>query len=218
MVNKSLSGYPVSMHTYSNVPKHLHINKRADKRAEKGTESSAHWLQPYHRGQLLLVKTNARDPKAIIELITHWVLRGSFYLIAAGEWLPHHDDLRYSIYRYTSAINEVLENLVLARPFTCYQLLDLLTEVDKYNKPVLILDTLHLFYDPNVELSLRDSVLEKCCRYVRRLSFSTPVALLVQDAAGNEYARFFPIVAAMADDIIESEKNPSSQASQIALF
>ena len=210
MVNKSLSGYPVSMHTYSNVPKHLHINKRA--------ESSAHWLQPYHLGQLLLVKTNDRDPKAIIELITHWVLRGSFYLIAAGEWLPHHDDLRYSIYRYTSAINEVLENLVLARPFTCYQLLDLLMEVDKYNRPVLILDTLHLFYDPNVELSLRDSVLEKCCHYVRRLSFSTPVALLVRDVAGDEYARFFPVVAAMADDIIESEKNPSSQASQIALF
>lgn len=214
MVNKRLFGYPVSMHTYSNVPKSLHTLKRTD----TGTNSSAHWLQPYHLGQLLLVKTTDRDPKAIIELITHWVLRGSFYLIAAGEWLPHHDDLRYSIYRYTSAIDDALENLILARPFTCYQLLDLLMEVDKYNKPVLILDYLHLFYDPNVDLSLRDSVLEKCCHYVRRLSFSTQVALLVQELCMDEFRRFFPIVAAMTDEIIESEKNPPSQASQIALF
>jgi hypothetical protein len=198
------------MHTYSNVPKHLHILEGAD--------SSAHWLQPYHLGQLLLVKTTGRDPQAIIELITHWVLRGRFYLIAAGEWLPHHDDLRYSIYKYTSAIDDALENLVLARPFTCYQLLDLLMEADRLNRPVLILDYLHLFYDPNVDLSLRDTVLEKCCHYVRRLSFSNPVVLLVQDVVGDEYERFFPLVAAMADNIIESDKNPSSQASQIALF
>lgn len=205
-----MCGYPVGMNTYSNLPKHLHILE--------GAGSSAHWLQPHHLGQLLLVKTTDRDPKTIIELITRWVLRGSFYLIAAGEWLPHHDDLRYSIYKYTSAIADALENLVLARPFTCYQLLDLLMEADQLSRPVLILDYLHLFYDPNVDLALRDSVLEKCCHYVRRLSFFNPVALLVQEVSVEEYRRFFPVVASMADETLEAESEPVAQVSQLALF
>ncbi len=179
---------------------------------------AAHWLKPYRLGQLLLVKTVDRDHEAIIELITQWVLRGSFYLIAAGEWLPHHDELRYSVYRYTVASDETLENLTLARPFTCLQLLDLLMEAGAQNKPVLILDFLHLFYDSDVDLSLRYSTLEQCCQYTKRLSFSRPVVLLVQSLAMEEYRRFFPFVASIADEIIESVERPSAEASQGSLF
>src|SRR3970040_725152 len=107
----------------------------------------AHWLMPYRPGQLLLVKTPDRAPESITELIVQWTLRGPFYLIAAGEWLPNHDELRYSIYRYTSAFDNVLGNLTLSRPFTCLQLLDLLMEAGEQNRPILILDFLHLFYD-----------------------------------------------------------------------
>src|SRR5215211_8430525 len=196
MVNRALSDYPVYMDKDSIIPRLLQILEGVH------SSYSAHWLTPYHLGQLLLVKTVNKDREATLELVTQWILRGSFYLIAAGEWLPSHDDLRYSVYRYAAAMDEVLDNLILARPFTCLQLLDLLMEADKQNKPVLILDYLHLFYNPNVDLSLRDSVLEKCCHYVRRLSFSNPVALLVQEKAMEEYQRFFPIVASMADDVI----------------
>src|SRR5512132_4291383 len=87
---------------------------------------NAHWLKPYRFGQLLLIKTVDRAHETITELIAQWVLRGPFYLIAAGEWLPDHDDLRYAVYRHTPAFDELLDNLILARPFTCLQLLDLL--------------------------------------------------------------------------------------------
>src|SRR6185436_9702633 len=140
---------------------------------------AAHWLKPYRLGQLLLVKTPGREREAILELISEWALRSPFYLIAAGEWLPPHDDLRYAVYRHTPAFDAILDNLILARPFTCLQLLDLLVETDGQNKPVLILDYLHLFYNADVDLSLRYSTLEKCCQYTKRLSFSNPVAVLV---------------------------------------
>src|SRR5512133_2483736 len=178
----------------------------------------AHWLQPYRPGQLLLIKTVDEGHEAILELITQWVLRDTFYLIAAGEWLPDHDDLRYSVYKYTSAFDEVLDKLILARPFTCLQLLDLLMEADGQNKPVLILDFLHLFYDSDVDLSLRYSTLEQCCHYTKRLSFSTSVALLVPNLAIEDYRRFFPLVASIADEIIESEDTSSQEASQGLLF
>lgn len=170
------------------------------------------------QGYLLLVKTAGRERDVITELVTQWVLRGAFYLIAAGEWLPDHDDLRYSVYRYTTEIEETLSNLVLARPFTCFQLLDLLMEAEEQHRPVLILDFLHLFQDVDIELSLRQRVLEQCCHYTRRLSLSTLVAVLVPDGPTETYQRFFPILAALADEILETEKNDKTEAFQSLLF
>jgi hypothetical protein len=178
----------------------------------------AHWLTTYHRGRLLLVKTPDQAHQAILQLIVQWILRGPFYLIAAGEWLPDHDELRTSVYRYTVHFDEVLDNLTLSRPFTCLQLLDLLIEADAQNKPVLILDFLHLFYDADVDLSLRDAALEQCCQYTKRLSVSNPIVLLVPDLNIEDYRRFFPLIASLADEIIEANKQPAVEASQGLLF
>ncbi len=185
---------------------------------DENPPSSAHWLKPYRPGQLLLVKTLHQERETIMELIAQWVLRGPFYLIAAGEWLPGHDDLRYSVYRHTVAIDETLDNLLLARPFTCLQLLDLLIEADRQNKPVLILDFLHLFYSADIDLSLRYSTLEQCCQYTQRLSFSNPIVVLVPDLATEDYRRFFPFIASIADEVIESKEHPAAEASQGYLF
>ena len=194
------------MHTESTHPKPLHIVE------------DAHWLTPYRPGQLLLVKTPDRAHEAIMQLIVQWTLRGPFYLIAAGEWFPDHDELRYAVYRYTVAFDEVLDNLTLSRPFTCLQLLDLLMEADTQHRPILILDFLHLFYDADVDLSLRDATLEQCCQHTKRLSFSNPIVLLVPDLNIEDYRRFFPFIASIADEIIEAGESSSTQASQGRLF
>lgn len=178
-----------------------------------------HWLQPYQQfGQLLLIKTVDRAKESILELITQWILRDTFYLIAAGEWLPDHDDLRQAVYKYTPAFDEVLDRLILARPFTCLQLLDLLVEAERQKRPVLILDFLHLFYDQDVDLALRSSTLEQCCHYTKRLSLSQSVALLVPSLVIEDYRRFFPFVASIADEIIESENPLAQEALQGRLF
>jgi len=174
--------------------------------------------RPSRPGYLLLVKTADREHEVITELITQWVLHGTFYLIAGGEWLPNHDDLRYSVYRYTTAIEETLNNLILARPFTCFQLLDLLMEAGRQNRPVLIIDFLHLFHDADVELSLRHRVLDQCCQYTKRLSLSSLVAVLVPNVSTEAYRRFFPVLAAVADEILETEKHTKTEVSQSLLF
>ena len=179
---------------------------------------NAHWLKPYRFGQLLLIKTIDSAHKEITEIIARWVLRGPFYLIAAGEWLPDHDDLRYAVYRYTSAFEGILNDLILSRPFTCLQLLDLLIEADGQNKPVLILDFLHLFYDADVDLSLRYSTLEQCCQYTKRLSFSCPVVVIVPSLGIEDYKRFFPFIASIADEMIEPKQPSSAEATQGLLF
>lgn len=194
------------MHTEATHPKLFHIMEEA------------HWLTPYQPGRLLLVKTPDRACDAITELIVRWTLRGPFYLIAAGEWFPDHDELRYAVFRYTNAFDEVLDNLTLSRPFTCLQLLDLLTEADKQDKPILILDFLHLFFDADVDLALRESTLEQCCQHAKHLSFSNLVVVLVPDLNIEDYRRFFPFIASVANEIVEVNQQPAVEASQGLLF
>jgi hypothetical protein len=146
------------------------------------------------------------------------VLRGPFYFIAAGEWLPNHDELRYSVFRYTTAFDDALENLTLSRPFTCLQFLDLLMAADEQNKPILILDYLHLFYDADVDLALRYSTLDKCCHYTRSLSFTHLVAMIVPTLVADDYRRFFPFVASMATSIMEADRQTPAGPVQGSLF
>ena len=179
---------------------------------------AAHWAGSYRPGYLLLVKTAGPEHKKIMELITEWVLRGTFYLIAGGEWLPNHDEVRYSVYRHTTAIEETLNHLILARPFTCFQLLDLLTEAGRQNKPVLLLDFLHLFHDADIELSVRDRVLAQACQAIKQLSLSQPVVVLVPTLSTDAYRQFFPVLAAVVDEILETEQDNETEAIQDLLF
>ena len=179
---------------------------------------AVHWISPVRFGQLLLLETNGRERENIIELITQWVLRGSFFLIVAGDWFVDHDDVRYSVFRYTNAFDEILDCLRLVRARTCFQLLDLLVEADKENKSVLILDPLHHFYNADVELSVRDRILEKCCQLTKRLSLSNYIALLVPKVDIEDHKRFFPLLAAVADEIIPVAESSEIVASQGLLF
>src|SRR5437867_2528199 len=140
---------------------------------------AAHWITGVRFGQLIILETNGRERANVIELITQWVLRGSFFLIVAGDWFVDHDDVRYSVFQYTNDFDEILDRLRLVRARTCFQLLDLLMEAEKQNKSVLILDPLHHFYNADVELSLRNRILAQCCQFIKRLSASNYIAVLV---------------------------------------
>lgn len=179
---------------------------------------AAHWIKPSQFGQLLLLETNGRERENIVELITQWVLRGSFLVIVAGDWFVDHDDLRYSVFRYSNAFDEILDRLRIVRARTCFQLLDVLMEADNQNTSVLILDPLHHFYNEDVELSIRDRILKECCQFIKRLSLCNPTALLVPKLDIEDHKRYFPILAEIADEVIPVEKASETKASQGSLF
>jgi len=182
------------------------------------TMYAVHWISPVRFGQLLLLETNGRERENIVELISQWVLRGSFFLIAAGDWFVDHDDVRYAVFRYTNDFDEILDRLRLVRARTCFQLLDLLIEVDQGNKSILILDPLHHLFNADVELSVRDRVLAQCSQLMKSLSLSNYVALLVPKVDIEDHKRFFPLLAAIADEIIPVEVASETKASQGLLF
>ena len=178
----------------------------------------AHWVREYRFGHLQIVETLGKERENIIELITQLVLRGSFFVIVAGDWFVDHDDLRYAVFRYTNNFDEILDRLRLVRARTCFQLLDLLMEADNENQPVLIIDPLHHFFNEDVELRVRDQILEQCCQYIKRLSLSNPVAMLVPKLETEDHKRFFPILAAITDEVIPLVEATETVAIQAQLF
>ena len=196
----------------------LHTHGSLPVRRSNHPFRAAHWINTYQFGHLLLVETSNEESNVIVEVITQLALRGPFNLIAGDEWLPDRDTLYRSIRWHTLAVEEALNHPSLMRPMTCLQLLDLLMEADMQNKPTLILNFLHHFYNADVELSLRDRILERCCQYTKRLALSNSVVVLVPRLSTMEYRRFFPVLASIANEIIPLKEIPSANAIQNLLF
>ena len=178
----------------------------------------AHWVTKYRLGHLQIVETLGKEREMITKQIVQLALRGAYNLIAVDEWLPDRDTLYREVRRYTLKIEETLDNPNIKRPMTCLQLLDLLMEADMQNRPTLILNFLHHFYNADVQLTLRDRILEKCCQYTKRLSLCNPVVVLVPRLSSEEYRRFFPVLAALADEIIPVVERVEIKSSQGSLF
>jgi hypothetical protein len=206
--------------TYPADMNHRPIVLRSLQKIEEDINLSytAHWLAPFRLGHLLLVETIGKEREGITNLIVQLALRGSFNLIAGDEWLPDRDTLMRLVRRYTLNIEGTLDNPRLRRPMTCLQLLDVLMEADKGNKPTMITNFLHHFYNADVELSLRDRILEQCCQYTKRLSLCNSVVVLVPRLDTDEYKRFFPVLASIANEIIPVEEEIVEQPIQGSFF
>ena len=182
------------------------------------TRYNAHWIKKYQFGHLQIIETLGKEHEMVTQHIVHLALRGTFNLIAADEWLPDRITLYRSIRRRTLKIEQTLDNPIIRRPMTCFQLLDLLMEEDMKIRPTLILNFLHHFYNADVELSVRKRTLDKCCKYVKRISLWEPVVVLVPRLSIDEYNSFFPSLEAVADEVIPLAGFVSTRASQDLLF
>src|SRR5512141_1348178 len=140
--------------------------------------------------RLLVIETPGRSGDAITELFAALALRSSFYAIAGGEWLPTYALVR-SLRQRTPSLPQILGRIRLARPFTCYQLLDLLTDIRPERDPILVLDFLHHFHNADVQPDIRRRVLAQCCRRLERLAITRTLFVFVQSLDTDEYRAFF---------------------------
>ena len=168
--------------------------------------------------RLLLIVIREPDYRAMADLIARLALGGPFHLISNGHWLPDQDSLRRSVRRYTVAVNEILGHPIIGRPATCLQLRDQLEQAERQPHPVLVLNFLHHFFDSDVDLTLRQRVLEQCCQQIKHLSLSKPVVILIQYLPIEEYQQFFPLLCSVADEVIETATEPLTEISQPSLL
>lgn len=156
--------------------------------------------------------------KELTELIARLALRGPFHFIAGGEWIPDQASMRCAVRRYTTQVTEVLDHPKLGRPSTCLQLRDQLNMADTQSYSILITNFLNRFYDTDVNVTLRQRVLEECCHQVQVLSKTKSVFIMVEYLPVDDYQAFFPIVESVADEILEVKEQPQLPVLQYSLL
>ena len=144
-------------------------------------------------------------------------MRGSFYAIAGGEWIPTYA-LVQSVRRKTTDVQQVLGRVRLARPFTCYQVLDLLEDIRPEHDPILILDFLHHFYNPDIQPPVRRRVLEQCCKHLQRLALLRPLIVFVERLHDGGIPAVLPAGGRRADEVLRLDEMPAPGDVQLSFF
>jgi hypothetical protein len=107
------------------------------------------------------------------------------------------------IRRCSPRVDECLEHIRLARAFTCYQMLHLLSNAPADQQPLLVLDLLASFYDENVSQQEAQRLLNRVLREIERFRGKAPLVISVRSTAPDlERNVLLEQLAAKADHVI----------------
>jgi hypothetical protein len=162
---------------------------------------------------LSLILTADKARAGVTELIANLILNGPLFVVSASEWLPAYELTRL-IRKRTLEVRETLNSLYTVRASTCYRLLDSLANIPSNGEPILVIDFLHTFYNPDIPLRVRFHKLRECCRQLKRLALYRPVVVMTQELPAEEYEKFAPALYSIADKTftIEPELEQTLQA------
>ena len=110
----------------------------------------------------------------ITRLSVHLALLGGLRVLDGGN---SFDGLKLAreLRRQTRAYHAALDRVRVSRAFTCYQMGALLSDTQPDRSPTLVLDLLATFYDENVALSDRATLLNGVLACLVRLSRAAPL-------------------------------------------
>ena len=114
----------------------------------------------------------------MVELAASTALRGLVHVLDAGNSFSAFRAARYAR-RQTHLSSDVLERILVARAFTCYQVLTLLRQTPATADPKLIMGLLDTFTDENVSLDESLRLLQVVVGELDRLKRKASVAVSV---------------------------------------
>ncbi len=132
-----------------------------------------------HTGGMLLVVAPRAAKTLMTSVAAHLALRGPLRIMDGGNRFDAFAVAR-AIRRQTPALTEALERIHLARAFTCYQMLALLSQTPATPYPKVALGMLSTFYDGDVALTESRRLLRESVAHLRRLSRLAPVVVSVR--------------------------------------
>lgn len=114
--------------------------------------------------QMAIVIVPHRETRLLLELAAELAARGPLLVLDGGN--------RFNAYPVARRLrgSQALENLRLARAFTCFQMLALLQSTESDGSALLVLDPLATFSDENVPASERKFTFRRCVAELIRLS------------------------------------------------
>lgn len=133
-------------------------------------------LHPPLTNRLVVVAAPQGGGQLMLELAARLALEGPLQVLDGGNQFNAYPVARL-IRRHTPELTAALQNVSLARGFTCYQMAALLAECTAGVNPVLVLDLLSTFYDENVPMVEARRLLAACIHQLQRLSLTAPVVV-----------------------------------------
>lgn len=170
-------------------------------------------LPALNPGQLhLLLAAYPARHELVNAMIARLAAGGPVLVLDGGNCFQAHRIARL-LRRNTPHLETALNNILIARAFTCYQVVTLLAETPATAVPTLVLDLLTTFLDENVLLSERRRLLEISLGHLRRLSHLAPTLVSVaQDGKISLPGELLHLLEEHVDQIWHFEAPPPVEA------
>lgn len=138
-------------------------------------------------GQFSLAVLPHGSTKQLLQVVARLALRGSLRVLDGGNRFNAYT-VALALRQHTTDVEALLEQIHVARAFTCYQVVTLLTQTAAIPHPTLVLDMLATFRDESVSLEERRRLLRTCLVQLRRLARGAPllVSAIPQGAQSDE--------------------------------
>ena len=120
-------------------------------------------------GQLWMLSTPRRSAQLVLDLATRLAVQAPLRVLDGGNSFNVYP-VAQALRRHTPRVYAALEQISVARAFTCYQVNTLLENTPADPIPTLVLDLLATFYDESVPLGERRWLLNKTIADLHRLS------------------------------------------------
>jgi hypothetical protein len=147
----------------------------------------------------LVVGQRARAEK-MVELAASVALRGDVHVLDAGNSFNAYGAARY-VRRQTPRSRDVLRRILVARAFTCYQVVSLLRQTPDSEDPKLVMDLLSTFSDESVSPEESRRVLGVVIGELYRLRQKAAVAVSISRPPQPERAGLVDLLVEAADRV-----------------
>ena len=115
----------------------------------------------------------------LLDLAARLAVRGPLRVLDGGNQFNAYPVAR-AIRRYTPDLANILQDIRLARAFTCYQMAALIADSPAGAVPTLVFDLLATFYDENISLFDSRRLLSTCLAKLQRMGQTGPVIVGAQ--------------------------------------
>jgi len=139
-------------------------------------------------GSLALVIAPGQALERLLDLTAHLAPQGALRVLDGGNSFNVYTVASY-LRRRTPHLKAALQNIRVARAFTCYQMLALLESTPSSPAPTLVLDLLATYYDESVPFGERRRLLMNSLTQLRRLSLAAPVGVAVRLPPADQLER-----------------------------
>ena len=113
---------------------------------------------------------------------------------------------------------EIMDRIQIQRAFICYEVVKLLERTPTGHAPTIVLDLLSTFYDENVQIGMRQFLLQSALLHIQRLSYKFGVFVSIDfpPNTSNELSLFEQVRSA-ASQVLAYE-TPADASQQLRLF